>query len=148
MNALRRPLTLLSLVLSGVGLGLSTYLTYVHYNPGALVCSDGGCAIVQLSEYSTMFGVPIALFGVGMFVTLIAGIALRELRDDFSDLVSTGMITILVAAVLYWAYLTYLEAYVIHAFCQWCVITSIVTTLLLVVEGIRWYQGYRTPGFE
>ena len=148
MKGFRQPITLLSLLLAISGLGLSAYLTYVHYNPGALVCSGDGCSIVQLSKYSKMFGVPIALFGVMMFAVLIAGIVLRELRDDLVDLINTGMVMILVAAVLYWAYLTYLEAYVIHAFCQWCVITSIVTIVLLVVESFRWYQGYRTPGFE
>lgn len=148
MNALRQPLTLVGLLLAITGLGLSAYLTYAHYVPGALVCSSGGCEIVQRSQYSKMFGVPIALFGLLMFATLIGAIIVRELRNDLASMINTGMVMILVAAVLYWGYLTYLEANVIHAFCQWCVATSIVTIVLLVVEGFRWYQGYKTIGLE
>lgn len=148
MNGLKQPLTVASLLLATVGLVLSGYLSYVHFNPDALVCSGDGCSIVQLSSYSKMFGIPIALFGVLLFITLIGAIVLRELRYAWADTISTGIVVLLVAAVIYWAYLTYLEANVIYAFCQWCVITSIVTVILLAVEGYRWYQGYQSIGTE
>lgn len=148
MHLSGRPLTLAALALAAIGLVLSGYLTYVHFNPGALVCSGDGCSVVQQSQYSKMFGIPIAIFGVGMFAVLIAAILLREARTDLAEHLGTGIVLILVAAMLYWAYLTYLEAYVIHAFCQWCVVTSIVTGLLLVIEGYRWYQGYIRTGLE
>lgn len=148
MSSLRNPLTLISLVLASIGLALSAYLTYVHYNIDALVCGTGGCELVQTSEYSEMFGLPIAIFGIVLFVALIFGIVLRELRPEFNDVISTGVLMILLTAVLYWGYLTYLELYVIHAVCQWCVATSIATLLLLIVEGYRWYQGYKNIGNE
>lgn len=135
-------------MLSGIGLALSAYLTYVHYNRDALVCGTGGCELVQSSEYSEMFGVPIALFGVLMFTVLIAGIVLREIREDLADMLNTGILMILVAAIIYWAYLTWLELNVIHAVCQWCVATSIVTALLCVVEAFRWYRAYTSIGSE
>ncbi len=143
---LRSPLTIASLVLSSIGLALSAYLTYVHYNIDALVCGTGGCELVQTSEYAEMFGVPIALFGMLMFAVLIAGMILREMRADLADVLSTGILMILVAAIIYWAYLTWLELNVIHAVCQWCVATSIVTALLCVVEAVRWYRGYTSIG--
>lgn len=146
MNTPGKPLTLVSLFLACAGLGLSAYLTYVHYNPSALVCSDGGCAVVQTSKYSTMFGVPIALFGLLMFITLIAGIVARELWVEATDIISTGIIMMLVAATLYWTYLTYLELRVIYAVCQWCVATSIATVLLPGLEGYRWYRDYQRIG--
>ena len=135
-------------MLSGIGLALSAYLTYVHYNLDALICGTGGCELVRSSEYSEMFGVPIALFGVLMFTALIAGIVLREFREDLAEMLSTGILMILVAAIIYWAYLTWLELNVIHAVCQWCVATSIVTALLCVVEAFRWYRGYTSIGSE
>lgn len=148
MAGFRHPLTIASLVLAVVGLALSAYLTYVHYNLDALVCGTGGCELVQTSEYSEMFGIPIAIFGLLMFITVIAGIILRELRPDTSDLVSTGILMILLTAVLYWAYLTWLELTVIHAICQWCVMTSGATVLLLGVEATRWYRNYKEIGTE
>lgn len=148
MATLRNPFTIASLVLAVAGLGLSAYLSYVHYNLDALVCGTGDCELVQTSDYSEMFGIPIALFGVAMFLLVIAGIILRELRPETADLVSTGILVILLTAVLYWVYLTYLEINVIHAVCQWCVITSLVTLSLLVVEGTRWYRNYTSLGTE
>lgn len=148
MSTFRHPLTIASLVLAMVGLALSTYLSYVHYNLDALVCGTGGCELVQTSEYSEMFGIPIALFGVAMFVIVIAGIILRERRPETADLVSTAILAILLTAILYWIYLTYLEINVIHAICQWCVASSLVTLTLLVVEAVRWYRNYTSLGEE
>lgn len=148
MSDFRRPLTLLSLVLALAGLGLSSYLTYVHYNIDALVCGTGSCEIVQTSKYSEMFGIPIALFGMAMFIVIIAGIVLRALRPEYSDLIGTGIVVILLTAVLYWVYLSYLEAYVIHAWCQWCIASSGVTLALLLTEGYRWYRNYTQIGAQ
>lgn len=148
MAGFRNPFTIASLVLAVVGLGLSAYLTYVHYNIDALVCSGGGCELVQTSQYSEMFGIPIAIFGLLMFLTLIGAIVLREMRPETSDLVSTAILMILLTAVLYWAYLTWLELNVIHAICQWCVMTSGATVLMLIVEAARWYRNYTEIGTE
>ena len=89
-----------------------------------------------------------ALFGLLMFITLIAGIVARELLIYAADLISIGIVMILVTAVLYWAYLTYIELNVLYAVCQWCVATSIVTVLLLTVEGYRWYLDYKSIGAQ
>jgi uncharacterized membrane protein len=148
MSTFRHPLTIASLVLAVVGLALSAYLSYVHYNLDALVCGTGGCELVQTSKYSEMFGIPIALFGVAMFVFVIAGIILRERRPEAADLVSTAILAILLTAILYWIYLTYLEINVIHAICQWCVASSMVTLTLFIVEAIRWYRNYTSLGEE
>lgn len=146
MSVLMKPLTLISLVLGIAGLGLSGYLTYVHFNIDALVCSTGGCEIVQSSQYSKMFGIPIAIFGLVMFVTLLVGIVLREYLPEYADMIGTGIVVILLMAVLYWGYLSYLEANVIHAWCQWCVATSLVTLAMFIVESYRWYRGYSRIG--
>lgn len=145
---MKQPLTLASLVLALAGFVLSAYLTYVHYQPGALVCGTGGCEVVQQSKYSEMFGIPIAIFGLLMFAALIALVVIRELRPEYSDIISTLVLMILVAAILYWAYLTYIELNVLYAVCQWCVATSITSVLLLLVESYRWYKGYKRIGFE
>lgn len=145
---MKQPLTLASLVLALTGLILSAYLTWVHYEPGALVCGTGGCEVVQQSKYSEMFGIPIAILGLLMFAALLVLIVIRELRPQYDDISSTLILMMLVAALLYWAFLTYIELNVLYAVCQWCVATSIATVLLLVVEAYRWYQGYKRIGYE
>lgn len=142
MSARFNPLTVASLVLATIGLALSLYLSYVHFNLDALVCSGGGCEIVQTSRYSEMFGIPIAFMGVAMFITLIVAIVVRERKPEYTDILGTAIVGILLTAVLYWAYLTYIELNVLYAVCQWCVATSIVTVIMLVIEGYRWYRNY------
>ena len=53
-----------------LGLLISAYLVYVHYNPGALVCLHSGvinCASVITSEYSVILGVPLAVYSLLWF---------------------------------------------------------------------------------
>src|SRR5688572_9052137 len=80
MRIREQPLITLVLVLALIGLVIACYLTYVHYNHDALICTTGGCETVQQSDYATITGIPVALFGVGMFLTLIV-LALLRLMD-------------------------------------------------------------------
>jgi uncharacterized membrane protein len=134
----------LTLLLSVVGAGIAAYLTYVHYDESVLVCTaGGGCHTVQESEYATIGPIPIAILGLGMFVVL-AGLALVRIFDwSFSILdaetanVASWGITL--TALLYYAYLVYVELFVLEAICQWCVATTAVTVAIFLVEslGIR-----------
>jgi uncharacterized membrane protein len=115
----------------------SLYLTWVHYQPAALVCGlDGGCHTVQASKYSSVAGIPVALLGLGMYLALLGLAVARFLRPGLAPVLTVGMVGALVGAVVYYGYLTWLEFFVIHAVCQWCVIGAVLTVALLVVEGI------------
>ncbi|MDE1825274.1 MAG: vitamin K epoxide reductase family protein [Candidatus Micrarchaeota archaeon] len=69
-------------VLVVIGLIISGYLTAYHYFGGVpLACSDNGvvdCAAVLVSPYASLFGIPVALFGVLFFVIAIALLVLRS----------------------------------------------------------------------
>jgi len=132
------PLLAAVVLLGIVGIGLAGYLTYVHYNEDALVCTVGGCHTVQQSEYSTMFGVPIAIFGLLMFltVTLLALARLTDRSPIPPDMATIAAWTLLLTSLLYYAYLTYIEIWELEAVCQWCVISSIVALLMFVLESV------------
>lgn len=136
-------LSIASLILASVGLGISAYLTYVHYNLDALVCAGGGCHIVQTSRYSEIMGIPVAMLGMLMFLAVIGLIIVRERLAEYAYLANAGIIVMLVTGLLYFAYLTYLELYVIFAWCEWCVATSIVTLTLFIVELLRMRGDFR-----
>ena len=59
-----RLLRLALLAVSAAGIGVAAYLTYVHYQPRALICTTGGCETVQDSKYAVLAGIPIAVFGL------------------------------------------------------------------------------------
>jgi uncharacterized membrane protein len=135
-------------VLALVGLFVSGYLTLYHYGfLGVVQCSVGGCMIVQSSAYAwfpprTMsdVGVPVAAMGVVAYTTLLAlavvGVQPRWRRERW---VALALFAMAAVGVLFSAWLTYLEAAVINAWCQWCVISAILVALifLLTIPGLR-----------
>lgn len=143
-----KPLSIVSLLLALVGAGIAAYLTYVHYNIDALVCAGGGCEVVQTSKYSEIMGIPVAVFGLTMFLGVAALIVVRERSMEYAYLANAGIIVALVAALIYYAYLTYLEARVIYAWCEWCVASSIVTLTLFLIEASRMWREFNTEPEE
>jgi uncharacterized membrane protein len=120
--------------LAVVGLLISAYLTWVHYAGVAPVCvgGSGGCETVQTSSYATIFGVPVAVIGLVGYTGLLLSASLRgELG------VYLGFLVALVGT-LFSAYLTYLELFVIHAVCEWCVASAalMVAALLCAAFGV------------
>jgi uncharacterized membrane protein len=118
------------------GAGVAAYLTRVHYDEDLLICTVGDCKTVQQSEYSELWGVPVALFGLGMYLTLLALGIIRWRRPELHDRATLTAFAMALAGALYAAYLTYLELFVIDAVCQWCVVSAILTVVILIAEGI------------
>jgi uncharacterized membrane protein len=113
--------------LAAVGLGIATYLLAVRILGEAPACGPvKGCETVAASEYATVAGVPVALFGVLFSITLLAACLAWWRRGDRRALyVAYGLGLAGIIAVLY---LTYLELFVIEAICVWCV--SYAVTIL------------------
>ncbi len=123
-------------VLSLIGFFVAVYLLLWKLGIlSELACSTGGCETVQTSEYSDFLGLPVALYGaagfVCMFIVCIVGLQPRWLERREPTLLLVGFAGI---GVTFCAYLTYLEAAVIHAWCQWCVITAIIVSLVFAVS--------------
>jgi uncharacterized membrane protein len=128
-------------VLALVGFLISLYLWLWKVGLlGALLCGDGGCEIVQLSEYAELLGIPVALFGMVAYLALLA-LSLLGLQPRWQDRrePTVGLVLVAGAGVAYSAYLTYLEAAVIHAWCRWCVASAVIVSVILVVAvcGLR-----------
>jgi uncharacterized membrane protein len=118
--------------LATVGLVISIYLTWTHFTGVAPVCAGGsaGCETVQSSRYATIFGVPVALLGVvGYAGLLFSAVLWGEVG------VYLGFLLALVGT-LFSAYLTYLEVFVIHALCQWCLASAAVMVAALVCVAL------------
>lgn len=142
-EAPRPPVTRMAIaLLSLLGLLVSSYLTMYKLGfLGAIECSIGGCETVQTSEYAFFLGLPVALWGVVAYLVLLAvamiGLQPRAIEARW---VALSLLATSAVGVAFSAYLTYLEAYVIHAWCQWCVVSAILVTLifLLSIPGLRY----------
>ncbi len=126
---------LVSLGLALAGAGVAGYLTLVAYDESLLVCGLGDCATVQNSPYAKLGGIPIALLGLLMYLVLLVVGLVRWRLVRQAELLTSANTSIALAGTIYSGYLTYLELFVIHAICQWCVASAVIVTLLLLVEG-------------
>jgi uncharacterized membrane protein len=123
-----RTLRVLLGVLAAIGLLISAYLTWVHFARVAPVCvgGSGGCETVQSSRYATVLGVPVSVLGLVGYAGLLFSALLRG-----GPGVYLGFLIALVGT-LFSAYLTYLEVFVIHAICQWCVASAAIMVVALI----------------
>jgi uncharacterized membrane protein len=127
-----RRLRLAAIVLALVGLGIASYLTYVHYEDIHPVCGLGGdCVKVQTSEWSKLAGIPVAVLGLVAYATILVSLFVPG-----EEALIAGALTALVGFG-FSAYLTYRELFTIDAICPWCVASAIVMTLLAVVTTAR-----------
>jgi uncharacterized membrane protein len=121
-------------LLSLVGLFISSYLyLYKIGRIGALACGSGGCETVQLSVWSRFAGFEVALIGVLGYAGLLA-LSLVALQPGLAAQrwPSTLLVVLAVIGVVFTAYLTYLELFVIHAICRWCVGSAAIIVAILV----------------
>jgi uncharacterized membrane protein len=128
-------------LMSLLGLFVSAYLyLYKIGRIGTLACGSGECETVQTSQYSRFFGVEVALIGLVGYALLFA-VALVALQPGYATSQAPVRLLALLATggVLFTAYLTYLELFVIHAICRWCVGSAaiIVSILALAVLDLR-----------
>jgi uncharacterized membrane protein len=128
-------------VLAMAGIFIASYLTLYHYGYiGSLVCTNaGGCETVQTSKYAKLFGLPVATWGLGYYLTVLA-LAIAGVQDRLADSPRLSLILLLLTGwgAAFSGWLTYLEAGPIGAWCQWCVGSAVVAALLFVVGILDW----------
>jgi uncharacterized membrane protein len=120
-------------MLAAAGLLISAHLSWVHFEGVAPVCvggGSGGCETVQSSRYATVPGVPVSVLGlVGYTGLLFSAVVRGELGIYLEFLIA-------VVGTLFSAYLTYLEVFVIHAICQWCVASAAIMLAALICAAL------------
>jgi uncharacterized membrane protein len=120
-------------VVAVAGIAVAGYLTYVHYQPAALICtSGGGCETVQHSKYAKLAGLPIAIFGLAAWVGVLALVVWA------SELARMLLVAVALIMAAFSVYLVVLQLFVIDAVCTWCMINDVVLTPLLVVGALWW----------
>jgi uncharacterized membrane protein/glutaredoxin len=123
-------------VLAIIGLGAAVYLTYVEITHANALCGPvGDCNAVQSSSYAKLFGViPIGLVGAVGYIAILAGWLWRRLRSDaVAKAAGPIMFGGALFGTLFSIYLTYLELFVIHAVCIWCLSSAVIITVLMLL---------------
>jgi uncharacterized membrane protein len=123
-------------VLALCGVFISAYLTlYKLGYIGTLSCSIGSCETVQTSKWAKFLGLPVAAWGVGYYVVVLAT-AVTGTMASFAESrrISVLLVGEAVAGFAFSAYLTSLEAFVIHAYCMYCLGSASIVTLIVIAS--------------
>jgi protein-disulfide isomerase/rhodanese-related sulfurtransferase len=100
-----------------------------------MVCLGSGCDTVRASPYAHVFGLPVPIFGVAAYVVLTLLIFAEDLfREGLGQTLPYAVTCLSGGGFLYSLYLTSLEAFVIHAWCAWCVTSALVITSIFVLS--------------
>jgi uncharacterized membrane protein len=123
------------LILALLGIGTSAYLMYEHFVAPIACFTGSGCETVDDSVYSEVFGVPMSVIGLASYLGIFALqlLSLRA-RRPLADYCQLGVFGMALAGVVFAGYLTYLEFYVIHALCSWCLTSAALITLIWLLS--------------
>lgn len=117
-------------VLSLVGLADAIYLTIEHITGESVRCTIiAGCSEVLSSSYAVIGGVPVAMIGAFAYF-IVFSLAILFL---FGYKFTRPPLLILVAGMfIATLWFVYLQAFVIRAFCQFCLLSAAVSTLIAI----------------
>jgi uncharacterized membrane protein len=134
--------------LSLVGIFVALYLTLYKIGVfGALRCGIGSCETVNTSPWATFLGLPVAAWGLGFYVAALA-VAVAGVQERFADSLNVSRLLVGMSAVgvAFSGWLTYLEAFVIHAYCLYCLVSAALVSVIFVASVADWRD--RTRGSE
>jgi len=117
-----------------IGLADSLYLTIEHLTGQSVRCTiTSGCSEVLGSPYAVVAGVPLALIGAIAYFTVFALATLAAFQYQLAGKLLIPIVGLMFLTTLW---LLYLQAFVIRHFCQYCLLSALVTTTLTILSII------------
>lgn len=136
-----RPIACMAICV--VGIGISIYLTYVHYSPGALSCPAAGsvidCQAVLQSAESVLFGIPVPFYGMAFFVAMFL-LSLPVAWRSPLKWVAWARVGAVVVGMCMVLYLISQELITIRKICLWCTSVHVLTFALFLLVLTGWEQ--------
>ncbi|HEY6045015.1 MAG TPA: vitamin K epoxide reductase family protein [Pyrinomonadaceae bacterium] len=118
-----------------IGLSDAIYLTVQHITGASLRCTIvSGCSEVLSSPYAQVGPVPLAAIGAAAYFTVFS-LAILAAFGYRSAIPFLKIILGLMFLTTMW--LLYLQAFVIRHFCQYCLLSAVVTTILTLIVFLR-----------
>ena len=129
------PLDIALLALAAAGILLTTYLTYVAwFEVHPAFCTEGSdCDIVQSSRWATLFGLPIAFWGLLTYALMVHLIWRGRTKRGSLRL----LLFVAVCGFAISANLTVISVVEIEATCPYCLASFAIMTTLMVLTILR-----------
>lgn len=126
-------------VLAALDAGIAAYLTATHLAHASVVCATGGCETVQESRYAELAGVPVAALGLAGYTLIAASAASRSVRAAALGAAAAC------GGLVFALYLLWVQAGILHAYCQWCLASDAILALLAAATFLRAWRATRPP---
>ncbi|HEY4475194.1 MAG TPA: vitamin K epoxide reductase family protein [Candidatus Paceibacterota bacterium] len=127
------PFTATFIVLSLAGLVNAGYLSYKHFQKKLLVCPiNHDCNAVVESKWGHMFGVRNEILGILYYLAMFAGILIFILKPNLILDISNYIFIGTAIGLIFSAFLTYLQKFVIKEYCFYCLISALISLLLFI----------------
>jgi len=126
-----------------IGLVIAGYLSVVELQGDLPYCGPlKGCEAVALSEYARVGGIPVAVFGVALSISLLV-LAIAWMRSGRIELLAAHY-GLSLLGVVFEVYFTYVEVFVIGAVCVWCASYGLSLVARFAVALLVWRRraGY------
>jgi uncharacterized membrane protein len=138
----RKRLYAIAAIVALLGLADGIYLTVEHITGRTAECiASSGCQDVLSSKYATMGPLPLAAVGAFAYFTAFSAALLSAFGNSRTPAFFAFVVGIMFATTLW---LLYLQAFVLHAFCDYCLFSAGVTTLLTVIVIVTAFFRERT----
>lgn len=131
----RKSLLYLFYALAVMGIGVAAYVYFTISSGGEVVCGLGDCGIVNNSKYAFIYGIPVSGYGLLYYSLIFALLLTKKYR---------WMFLISIVGLLFSAYLTFIEAFVIEAWCQWCVMSAWISTSIFILSAYTWFKHQKS----
>lgn len=127
------------IIASIIGLLDSAYLSYVKLFNTPIYCTPGlgDCDVVNASRWSVLLGIPIAILGFATFLAILLLATLGEKNRFINPYANLMLFGISLIGFLFSLYLTGIEIFILRTYCQWCVLSFILITLIFVASILR-----------
>jgi len=132
---------LIAALLSLIGLGDAIYLTIQDLTGQTVRCTISGCSEVLSSPYAHIGSIPLASVGAFAYFVFFS----LAILAAFGYGIARPLLALLVVVMfLTTLWLLYLQAFVIRHFCQYCLLSAAVTTVLTaIILGMQFKRRTR-----
>lgn len=126
------------IVIALAAFGLSLYLAITKYLGYAVPCDiTKGCEVVLSSKYSELFGLPLAVWGVVFYTSVVVSALLANHYVVFKRILTAILSLGGVAAIVFLS----IQFFLLHKVCQYCLITDAIAIILLLWDlNIEHYE--------
>lgn len=147
LGPVRTSAVILLLVVALIGFADASFLTVEHFRGVVPPCSlTSGCEKVLTSSYSVVLGVPVSLLGALYYLAIAVGSFLYleskhsgALQAHHSEILKwTLFSTVLGFAMSLW--FVFVQVFIIHSYCLYCMGSALTSTILFVVAAIVWFK--------